>query len=101
MIRMPASSASRGPENRTGAAVEDDLAVVVGDRAGEDLHQRALARAVLAAERVDLAGLRGQRHVPQRLHAAEVLGDVPHLQPGRHDRGVGNGLNGARALGHG
>ena len=65
---------------RHGAAVEDDLALVVGDRAGEDLHQRALARAVLAAERVDLARPRRQAHVAQGVDAAEVLGDVPHLE---------------------
>ena len=84
-------------------AVQADLAVVVGDRAGQDLHQRALARAVLAADRVDLAGRRDQRDVAQRAHAAEVLGDVPHLQPGGdRDRRAGvTGLNGARALAHG
>ncbi len=65
------------------AAVEEDLAVVVGDRAGQDLHQRALARPVLAAERRGPRRRRGRRHVPQRVDPAEVLGDVPHLEARR------------------
>ena len=36
--------ASAGPAKRTGSPVEDDLAVVVGDDAGEDLDQRATSR---------------------------------------------------------
>src|SRR6185312_10888526 len=63
-------------------AVEDDLAVVAagGVDAGEHLHQRRLACAVLAADRVDLAPADRQAHVLQRLDAGEGLGDGAHLQ---------------------
>ena len=42
-------------------AADPDLALVVGVHAGEDLHQRRLAGAVLAHQRVHLAGRGGRR----------------------------------------
>ena len=53
---MPAARASRGEAKARPAAVEPKLALVVGMHAGDDLHQRALAGAVLADEPMDLAG---------------------------------------------
>src|SRR6185312_10627901 len=59
-------------------------------QAGDDLHQRAFARAVLADETVDLAG--GEREVDpaQRLDAAEGLADPLEFEDGgravRHGR---------------
>ena len=52
----PAAIASRGDRNATGRAVDADLALVRPVQAGEDVHQRALAGAVLAEQGVDLAG---------------------------------------------
>ena len=51
--------------------------------AGDDLHQRALAGAVLADETMDLAG--GEREVDpaQRLDAAEGLRDPVQFEDGR------------------
>ncbi len=61
---MPAASASRAERKCTGAAVDAHGALIVGMHAGDDLHQRALAGAVLADEAVDLA--RAQREVDVR-----------------------------------
>ena len=59
-----------------GPAVDLDLALVRHDDAGEDLPERALAGAVLAAERV--AGARSdlERDVVERDDARKALGDV-------------------------
>ena len=60
--------------------LEDDLAVVRAERidAGEDLHQSGLARAVLAADRMDLTASDVQGDVRQRLDAGKLLGDPLH-----------------------
>ena len=42
-------------------------------RAAEDLHQRALARAILADQRMDLARRDLERHAPQRCVAPKAL----------------------------
>src|SRR5690606_10787320 len=62
--------------------VEVDLALVRAVRvdAGEHLHQRRLAGAVLAADGVDLTAPHGQVDVLQRLDAGERLGDPGHPQ---------------------
>ncbi len=44
--------------------------------AGDDLHQRRLAGAVLAHQRVDVAALQAERHVVERQHAGEGLADA-------------------------
>ncbi len=62
-----------------GPAVKKYLPVIRADRPGENLHERALARPVLAAKRVDLARVRLEMDVGQGLHATEVLRDV--LEP--------------------
>ena len=60
--------------------------------AGQNLHQRALARAVLAHERMDLAGEKREVDIREGLDGAESLGDscqfenrraLAHLLPTR------------------
>ena len=88
---------SREPDR---PAVETDLAFVLGDRAGQDLHERALARAVLAAEGVDLAGAgaisdtsRSARTPPKLLEMCRISSRAGVALPGRHrsQRGSGPG----------
>ena len=62
--------------------------------AAEDLDQRALAGAVLADQRVDLAEVGGERRVAQRPHAAERLRDAGRLDR----RGVRSSLSSGRVL---
>ena len=50
--------------------------------AGDDLHQRALARTVLADETMDLAGEECEVHAAQRLDAAEGLRDLVQFEDG-------------------
>ncbi len=47
---------------------------------GDDLHQRRLARAVLAHERMDVTALQPERHVVEREHAGEGLPNVRDLK---------------------
>ena len=44
--------------------------------AGDDFHQRRLAGAVLAHQRVDMAALQAERHVVEREHAGKGFADV-------------------------
>ena len=53
----PAACAALGLAARKGCAAEEDAALVGPDRAGEDLDEGAFSGAVLADQRVDLAGL--------------------------------------------
>ena len=48
--------------------------------AGDDLHQRRLAGAVLAHQRVHMAALQAELHVVERQHAGERLADVVDLE---------------------
>ena len=73
-----------------GRAGDDRRLAVDLDRPGvrlvharEDLDERALARAVLADQRVDLARAEVERHVGQRLGRRERLG---HAAPARRER---------------
>ncbi len=52
-------------------AVEQEAAGEIGVHAGDDLHQRAFAGAVLADETVDLAGREREIDTTKRLDAAE------------------------------
>ena len=56
MIETPAACASAGPLELHRLALDEHLAAVGVVHAAEDLHQRRLARAVLAEQRVGLAG---------------------------------------------
>ena len=67
-------------------AVDQDGAAVVADRAGQDLDEGALAGAVLAEQRVDLAGAGGELGFAQRDDAAVAFrqaggGDQVHAIP--------------------
>ena len=61
--------------NRDGLALDDDLASVGLDDAGEHLHQRRLAGAVLSHQGVDFAGAQVEARAAKRLHAWERLLD--------------------------
>src|SRR5580704_6956163 len=52
--------------------LEDDLAGVRLQAAGQYLHERRLARAILTAEGVDLARTQVEADIFQRLHAREA-----------------------------
>ena len=60
-------------------AVDVDLAGIGPVGAGQDLDQGRLAGAVMAEQADDLAGMEIDRHVVDRLDAAEGDGDVAHL----------------------
>ena len=57
-------------------AVVADLAGILAVDAGKNLHQRGLARAVFAHQRVDLPGHQLEPDTGERAHARERLGDV-------------------------
>ncbi len=59
-------------------ALDLDGAGVLLVDAGEDLHQRRLASAVLTDQRVHLSGAQLEPGIPQRLHAGEGLVDALH-----------------------
>ena len=76
-----AEGASLGRDRGSGPSApsrRDGPAVRLMD-AGQDLDQRALAGAVLADERVDLAGDEVERDVVERLGRGEALGDPAQL----------------------
>ena len=78
-------------------AVEQDLALVRRGEAVEDVHQRGLARAVLAEQRVDLARADGQVDVVVGQDARVALGDAAHLERrGDHRRRSGRALQPSR-----
>ena len=68
-----------GPVDLDDLAVEHDRPAVGLVDAGQDLDQRALARAVLADQGVDLAGDEVERDVVERLGGCEALGDPVQL----------------------
>ena len=61
-------------------AIEENPAPIRPIGAAKDSDQRRLARAVLAAERMDLAVRAAEGHIVQRPHAGERLADVQHLE---------------------
>ena len=62
----------RRPRHDLGAVKPNDSGVAL-EHAGHNLDQRGLAGAVLAEQRVDLAGAQGEIHLPQRLQRAETF----------------------------
>ena len=80
MMPMPSRAASAGPCITTGTPSMANLAGVGPMDAAEDLHQRRLARAVLADEPDDLAGRHVEVHAIERDDAGKSLGDRRHLQ---------------------
>jgi len=81
---------SERPVDGHGLAVNADLAAGVGlIGAGQHLHQRGLAGAVLAHQGVYLARIDGELHVGERPDPGKGLGDAAHLEDGlrrRHAR---------------
>ena len=65
-----------GAGKMDGLAADADLAGVGLVDAGEDLHQRRLAGAVLADQRGDLAGIERQADIVERAHAGEGFRDA-------------------------
>ena len=103
MTAMPAASASRGVAKRAGLPVDHELALVAAVRvdAAEHLDQRGLAGAVLAAQRVDLAGAQVEADVLERDDAAEALDDRRGPRGGRHALMPAQAFSGGpAALGH-
>ena len=60
-------------------AVEEDFAGIRLIDAGEDLHQRRLAGAVLAHQRMHFAAIEIESRAAQRMHAGKALLDAAHL----------------------
>ena len=65
-------------------AVQSQFTLKVGNHARQNLHQRALARSVLTANRVQLAAHHLQRHICQRRHAGKAFGYVLNGDDGMH-----------------
>ena len=65
---------------RIGLACQGHRARVGPMRAGEDLHQRALAGPILADQGANFARVDPQRDAVERPRGPERLGDVSHFQ---------------------
>jgi hypothetical protein len=77
-----ADAGGDGVRRRTEAVslvVEQDLALVGPVEPEEDVHERGLARPVLAEQGVDLSAVRGEVHAVARHDAGEPLRDAPEL----------------------
>ena len=82
----PAAMASRGERKSTGRPNDADLAGVGPVEPVEDVHQRALAGAVLAEQGVDLAGAQVEVDAVVGDDAGEALDDAAHLDGERGRR---------------
>ena len=69
-----------GAADVDGLPVDEDVADIGLDDAGHDLDQGGLARAILAQERIDLAGHQLERDIVEGLDLTEALGDPTHLK---------------------
>ena len=65
---------------RDGRAVQRDRAAVIADERQDALHERRLARAVLAEQADDLAGPDRQAHVIERLLVSIALAEILDFQ---------------------
>src|SRR6185369_13247912 len=74
---------------RVGPAVQGHGPGVGGEGAGQDGHERALARAVLPDEGDDLPRRDLEVHAVEGRRGRERLGDAPHLQARRGSGGYG------------
>ena len=72
--------------NARHAARNTNLSALGCDDSSENVHQRALARAVRAHERVGFARLNGKMGVLERADAGEGLRDAGHLEGGPNHR---------------
>jgi hypothetical protein len=77
--------------------VETKLARVIAMHAGDDLHQRRLAGAVLADETMDLAGLEHEADIAQGRDAAEGFRDAQKLDDRPHGPDVPSCHHGLRS----
>ena len=77
---MPRRAASAGPCITTGTPSMRMVPESAPMDPGEDLHQRRLARAVLADEADDLAGRHVEVHAIERDDAGKLLGHCRHFQ---------------------
>ena len=68
-------------------ALHPDLSRIAVLDSGQDLDKGRLAGTVFSHEGVDLAGVKGERHVVERLRHVEALGEAAHLQHRRGGRG--------------
>jgi hypothetical protein len=87
MTAIPAASAAAGPCSVISCPVGQQCPGVRLIHPREDLHQRGLARAVLADQGVHLPGMQLDRPVDQGLYGPERLGRVPQHQD-RAFRGI-------------
>jgi len=63
-----------------GLPAQPDLASIMSEHARQHVDERRFARAVLAHQRMDLAGKEPEIHLLQRLHARERLVDAGHFE---------------------
>jgi hypothetical protein len=62
-----------------GLAIQDDVALVLGDDAGTDLEQGGFSSPVFPNQGMHFAGLQRERDVRQSMGGAEVFADVSRL----------------------
>ena len=78
MVATPARLGGARIGEAHGRAIDPHVAGVGLDHAGENVHQRRLAGAVLAEQRMDLALAQVEIDAAQRLNAAEALDHAVH-----------------------
>ena len=81
-MTIPATRASAGGRGK-GPSAEGDPALVRRQDPGRDPHQRALARPVLADQRVDFAGADVEIDAVEHGHFAEALADAGQSRTGK------------------
>ena len=86
-----------GAADRDRPAGQKDLAAIRLMHAGYDLDERRFAGAVLAEQGVNLAGMKRERDVIERLRGVKALGDAANLQDRRDRR---RAVRGFLRLGH-
>ena len=77
---MPASHGLGDAVQMGRLSVDQNLAGVGAVNAGENLHERRFAGAVLADHGQHFAALHVQRHAVERLHAGKMLADIADFQ---------------------
>jgi hypothetical protein len=79
----PSPDGVAGAFDLDGLVVHEDLALVRLQQSIQDVHQRGLAGAVLAEQRVDLAGFDGEVDVIVRDEATETFRDAAQFESQR------------------
>ena len=88
---------ARRPE-RDGLPAHDELALILREDTGDDLAERRLPGAVLADERVDRAGMDGDRDIVEGARRPEGLAERAHLEM---DGAVRRAVHGVSPIGVG